>query len=281
MELLSLILPITPLELPSDRSEIPRWWGRAAHAFFLRLVGEQNPQLAQELHDDDAPRPFTVSSLMGSFERDGSLKAGERYWLRLTTLRQDVFQALSNASQPEGKLSAGSQIELDYARFRVEAAEAQNGSPWQGITSYSELGAPFLLASATPPRRIRLLFASPTTFKSEGHHIPLPLPKLVFGSLLEKWNTFAPVAFPVELKRYFEECMAVSRYDLKTQAVALKQGGVRIGMTGWADFTTLNYDRYWMSLVATLARYALFAGVGAAVTQGMGQCRMVEEQEHT
>lgn len=279
MELLSIVVPLQPIDLPSERTETPRWWGRAAHAFFLRLVAEQNPALAQELHDNDSPRPFSVSSLMGSFERDGSLKVGERYWLRLTTLREDVAQVLINADQPGGSLCAGAQVELDYARFEVLTDES--ASPWQEMTSYTELGAPFLLAGQTPPRRIRLLFASPTTFKSEGRHVPLPLPRLVFGGLLEKWNTFAPVSFPEELKRFIEECLVVSRYDLKTQAVALKQGGVRIGMTGWVDFSTLNYDRYWMSLAATLARFALFAGVGAAVTQGMGQCRMMDEKEQS
>lgn len=277
-ELLSIVISLKPVEPLAEHGEARHWWGRAVHAFFLKLVAGQNPELAQELHDDTAPRPFSTSSLIGRFDRDGRLKTGETYWLRLTAMRQDVCQVLQNAIQPGGDLAVGAAVELDYTRFGVTSENEREGfGLWQATTSYAKLGAPYLLASQSPPHRLRLLFTSPASFKSEGRHIPLPLPRLVFGSLLERWNTFAPLAFPLELRRYFEECLVISRYELKTQAVHLKEGGVRVGMTGWVDFSTLNYDRYWMSLVTTLARYALFAGIGVATTQGMGQCRLVEE----
>ncbi|MFZ5809610.1 MAG: CRISPR system precrRNA processing endoribonuclease RAMP protein Cas6 [Chloroflexota bacterium] len=279
MELLSLVLPLRPLEMPAERQEIPRWWGRAVQALFLRVVRERNPELAQELHDEGGLHPYSVSSLMGSFGRDGSLKTDEIYWLRLSGFRADVCQAVWEAAQPGGSLAAGARIELDYTCFEVQAV-AEGGerfSPWQSRMSYAQLGMPFLLASQAPPRRVRLMFTSPTTFKSENRHVPLPLPKLVFGSLLERWNAFAPLAFVPETRRYIEACLMVSRYELKTQSVKLKDGGTRVGMTGWVDFGTTNYDRYWMSIIATLGRFALFSGVGAGTGQGLGQCRMAED----
>lgn len=280
-ELISTVIHLKPLELPPAQQNGGQWWGRAAHALLLRVLNEQDAELAEELHDEPELRPFTVSSLMGSFNRDGTLSSEKYYRLRVTAVRQDVTQVLETARLPGGMFAVHSRVELDYTPFEVVEAQAngRDDSPWECRSGYSELSAPYLMASQSPPRRLRLYFTSPTTFKSEGRHVPLPVPRLVFGSLLERWNAFAPVAFPPELRRYFEECLVVSRYDLKTQAVMLKKGGVRVGMTGWADFTTLNYDRYWMSLTTTLARFALFAGVGAAVTQGLGQCRLAEVQE--
>ncbi len=103
-----------------------------------------------------------------------------------------------------------------------------------------------------------------------------PLPTLVFGSLLEKWNAYAPIAFPPEVKRFAEECLAVSQYQLSTRAVPQKSGGLRVGAVGEITYISLHYDRYWMSVIATLAAFALFSGVGASTTQGLGQCRIVD-----
>ena len=277
IELLSLVLALKPL--PAGAANPVAWWGRAAHALLLRAVAQSNSELATELHDASALRPFSVSNLLGRFAPGGELQAEQVYALRLTAYRPDVCQALLSACQPGGMLSEGSRVELDYQLFEVRpAAELPpNFSEWAAQTSYAELASPYLLASQPPSRHLCLQFASPTTFKSDGRHLPLPLPRLVFNSLLERWNAFAPLAFPPETRRYSEECLLISRYDLKTKPVPAKDSGLRNGMVGWAEFSTLNYDRYWMSLINALGRFAFFSGVGAGVSHGLGQCRLIEQ----
>lgn len=277
-ELVSLILPLKPL--PHQPPKAMDWWGRAAHALLLRAIQQIDPALAQTLHDQDGLHPFTVSNLLGQFGENGTLKGDQVYALRFTAYQPQVSQALLSALQPGASLSVGTSVEIDYVPF--ELVDLQE-SPlpfggWQAQTTYAELSSPYLLATQTPPRRIRLQFASPTTFKSEGQHQPLPFPKWVFGNLLERWNAYAPIAFPTELHRYIEECLTLRRYELRTKTIPIKEGVLRVGMVGWAEFSTLNYDRYWMSLVATLARFALFCGVGAGVSYGMGQCRWVDSE---
>jgi CRISPR-associated endoribonuclease Cas6 len=107
--------------------------------------------------------------------------------------------------------------------------------------------------------------------------VPLPLPHLVFGSLLERWNAFAPVAFPPELRRYAEECLALSSYELRSRGVLLKEGGLRMGAVGRARYVTTNFDRYWMSLINLLADFAIFSGAGAGTGMGLGQCRRISD----
>jgi CRISPR-associated endoribonuclease Cas6 len=201
-------------------------------------------------------------------------------------------------------LSPGSTIELGPARFRIEAIDfgspMSNGElsqdpkseivnpkseisnlksqihhPWAMSTTYEELSAPWLLGRETPARFIWMQFVSPTTFKVEGRHLPLPLPEQVFGSLLEKWNAFAPVAFPPETRRYAKECLALSSYELRSRGVMLKEGGLRMGAVGRARYVTTNFDRYWMSLINLLADFAIFAGAGAGTGMGLGQCRRI------
>lgn len=273
IELLSLVLALRPL--PGGAANPVTWWGHAAHALLLRAVAQSYPELANELHHASGLRPFSVSTLLGRFGPGGELQGDQVYALRLTAYRADVCQALFTACQRGGMLSEGSLIELDYHPFQVRPPHELPPSfaEWAAQTSYAELASSGLLGSHLPPRHLSLQFASPTTFKSEGHHLPLPLPRLVFSSLLDRWNAFAPLTFPPETQRYSEECLVISRYELKTRPVPAKDGGLRIGMVGWAEFSTLNYDRYWMSLINTLGRFALYSGLGAGVSQGLGQCR--------
>ncbi|MDI6697110.1 MAG: CRISPR system precrRNA processing endoribonuclease RAMP protein Cas6 [Anaerolineales bacterium] len=289
-DLLSLCLTLQPLEAPDPTDPLPQWWGRAAHALLLNVTRQYNPSLAEQLHEapdesGQAIRPFTTSTLVGNFDH-GALDPQGRYALRLTSFHHPLTHILLEAAQ-EGPLAVGAQVELDRRPFQILAARSQPLAEgerpvgkldgWADLQEYPQLSASLLLAKEPPPRRLRLRFASPASFKSGGKHIPLPLPELVFGSLLEKWNAFAPVAFPTEARRYAAECLAIGRYELSSRAVGGKNGGLRVGGVGWVSFTTLNYDRYWMSVMGVLARFAAFAGVGAGVAQGMGQCRLEYE----
>jgi CRISPR-associated endoribonuclease Cas6 len=279
-DLLSLLLTLRA-QTPGP-VDTPTWWGRAAHALLLEVVRGADPQLAQRLHEDNSMRPFTASTLMGRFPGH-KLDPGERYNLRLTSLEPGLSGLLLEAAQ-NGPLTPGSLVELERLPFRVEAVlpgpdatlEQPPIHPWAGMDSYQELGAAYLLARQPPPRRLELQFTSPTTFKSGGMHVPVPLPELVFGSLLERWNRFAPIQFPEEGRRYAAECLALGRYRLSSRVAPLKAGGLRVGAVGDVQYTCLNYDRYWMSVMAVLAAYARYAGAGAGTSMGLGQCRRIE-----
>ena len=291
--LLSLLLTLQPLQtgMEDPQKPPPPWWGRAAHALLLDTVRRQNPRLAEQLHAaDQAPRPFTVSTLIGPSTRNG-LQTGREYTLRLTSLHEDLSRLLLHAAEA-GPLAPGHTVELDYLPFRVtriqpapspdpqsptENPDSQTASPWAARTTYQELSAPWLLAKETPRRHISLQLTSPASFKTRGRTMPIPLPDLVFGSLLQRWNAFAPVVFPDELKRYAAECLAISRFDLSSRSVQTKSRGRRVGAIGRITFVSLNYDRYWMSLTHTLAAFALFSGIGAGTTMGLGQARKIDK----
>lgn len=277
--LVSLVLTLRPLPAGQDGRPIPRWWGRAAHALLLKTTAEADPALAGRLHDEDGLKPFTASSLLGHFRR-GQPDPAETYALRFTALIEPLAAVLSAAAGPGGPLAPGAQVELDFLPFRVEAAAlSPDQHPWAATQSYQELFNARLLPAHPPEWRVRLHLASPTAFHSVGRTQPLPLPELVFGSLLERWNRFAPVAFPEELRRYAAECLRISRFRLRSLGVPVKEGGLRIGAAGEVTYTTSNYDRYWMSLVTALADFARFSGVGAGVSFGLGQCRRLTDSD--
>jgi CRISPR-associated endoribonuclease Cas6 len=272
-ELLSLVITLRPLATPAAERPLPRWWGRAAHALLLQVVQDYSPELAAALHDGSERRPFTVSTLQGPALGKG-LYPEQDYRLRFTALTGPVSAALLAAVQGQGRLATGATVELDYVPFQVAgAAWNEDEQPWAGATTYASLSAGCLLPAAVPDRQIPFQFTSPVVFRSEGKSQPFPLARLVFHGLLERWNAFAPLALPEDLRRYVDECLLVDRFELSSRAVPLKETGLRVGSVGMVAYRATNNDRYWLGLLHTLAEYTRFAGVGAGTSLGLGQCR--------
>jgi CRISPR-associated endoribonuclease Cas6 len=256
-------------------ARLPATLGRAAQALALRLIESRDAALAQELHDSQGPKPLTASNLVMGSRAQGTLQleAGQSGWLRLTGLTETVSQhllALSQAPPPA--------IELDGCPLTVTGATLSPADhPWAGQTSYQALAAPYLLGDyGAPDRRVGLEFASPTTFRSQGRYIPLPLPELVFGSLLERWQRFAPIALHPELRRFAAEAMSLSRYRLRSRSIPSKEPGTQIGFTGQAVFIALSQDRYWLNVIHLLAAFAFYSGVGYQTGAGLGQARPLQ-----
>jgi len=267
---LSLVVSLEPQE----EAELPANLGRALHAALLRLVDEASPALASALHDDDGPRPFTVSNLWGAHRAGkGSVRVskGTACWARFTSLDGELSGLLRDAFLG-GRIE---DLELDGTPFGVTGATADAGeNAWAGDVGYGELSQTYLLAEEEPAPGVALEFATPTTFRARGMNVPLPTPELVFGSLLRNWNAFAPVALSEEVVRYAAECVAVARYRLQTRV--LDFGVARqVGFLGRCRFVALKRDNYWLSLINLLADFALYGGVGYKTTMGMGQTRRV------
>lgn len=266
MSLLSLVLTVRPREV----REMSSTQGRAAHGVLLGAVERVAPDLAREMHDEDKPRAFTCSSLQGR-RQAGKVTPELTYTLRYTALNAplaDLFPTL---------FPTDAEIVLDDVPFVViRATNAPSQDAWAARMTYEELSARWLLAREIPDGRIGLRLYTPTAFKTTGKLQNFPLPDLVFGSLLTKWNLFAPVTLPEEARRFAAECLVASRFKLETHAAPFKnQSAFKSGAVGTIQYTALNRDRYWLSVMNLLADFAQFAGVGISTTMGMGQARRI------
>ncbi len=277
-DLLSLALLLRPLQQASPERPFPRWWGRAAHHLLLQTLKLADEELSAELHEGAELRPFTASTLYGRFP-EHQLDLQGSYLLRFTGLNQFVSDALRQAIAEGGNLSKGAILNLDFIDFEVQAVHHESGThPLAERTSYHELATASLLDAEPAARRVSFFFASSTAFHRHGKQVPYPLPELVIGSLLDRWNAFAPIAFPAEARRYAAECLTLGHFEIKNRTVNVA-GGVQNGLVGHVNFNTTSYDRYWMSLMQTLARFSYYSGVGVKTAMGMGQCRKVVERE--
>ena len=256
-------------------ADLPPSLGRAAQALFYRLLDQYDSELAMIVHNTEGIKPYTVSNLiLGTrFGRLRRVSAGQTGWLRFTGLTADVSRVLlSIAANPPNR------VELDEVLFAVNGVTVDpTEHPWARRVSYQDFAAPYLLGGNThPKRRISLNFESPTTFRSQKKFVLFPLPEQVFGGLLMRWQQFAPVALNPEVRRFAEEVVTVSKYNLRTASMPYKKGGVQIGFIGETTFFAHNSDRYWLNILHLLANYAFFCGVGYQTTTGLGQARVVD-----
>jgi CRISPR-associated endoribonuclease Cas6 len=267
--LLSAVLTLQP----TQKSTIPADQGRATHGLFLNWVRQADAGLAQELHDIEGVKPFTVSGLLGlgrAVRGEVSLDPQRPLWWRVTTLTPRLSQVVLEQVLP----ALPDQLTLADQVFQVVGATVDGAEhPWAGQTSYEELAQGHLLGAEDPPPWLNLEFATPTTFRSQGKHQPFPLPGLVFDHWLNKWNSFAPLSLHPDVKRFAEECVGVSRYHLRSRVVRFGPATF-IGFVGRCSFRALRRDPYWLRLLHTLASYAFYCGTGHKTTMGMGQTKV-------
>jgi len=276
---------------PEQASTVPIDLGRAVHSWFLSQVRQADPALVERLHEPNAPRPFTVSALRGTgpgSQGQVALRPERDYWLRVTSFEPELSQCLLEEVMPV----LPDEIRLAETVFTLKGATCDpQEHPWAGQTTFETLAQEHLLGARGPDRKLTLRFASPTTFRRTegqasltddqgrayrvaGHNVPLPLPGLVFDSYLQRWNAFAPVALHPDVKRYAEECVAISRYRLQT--VLVEFGAARhVGFVGSCQFMALVRDPYWLRLLNLLAAFAFYAGTGHRTTMGLGQTKVV------
>lgn len=242
----------------SKPGALPANLNRAAHAQVITWITQADPELGDYIHSTQ-DTPLSISDLIGDHKL-GQTKAGDEFLLRVGILQGDLLAPLlKGIEQNEAR-----KVDIANLPFSITGICAMPGShPLVGTDQYSAL--------AKMPRmnqEIVLDFLSPTSFKQEQYIQPFPLPHNVFGSLLKRWNTFAPkdYAFPqIEWKGL------VAAYESKSKVIKMK-GGPQIGSVGWVRYQFPNVEQAHIANV--LAHFAYFAGVGRKTAQGMGQTHL-------
>ena len=272
--LASLVLQLKP-EAPGT---LPRTTGHLTHAAFLKLVRQVDLDLERRLHADTPAKPFTVSPLQGGRSRNHmqAIEPTHPCYLRFTSLDATLSAALLGVfSYHPPPLMVGA------VTFSVCAVHSTaQAHPWAGRDSYEAMAARFAAPETPVASSLRLQFDSPTTFSQSGSDLPLPLPRLVVGSLVRKWRRHAPLSLQDLFDGWEAEQddlpLLLKRYQLNTEKLAFADGygGHRVGFVGEAEFmfpeeASENKRR----LLQLLGRFAFFAGIGYQTTRGMGQVR--------
>ncbi len=267
--LLSIVLELSP----STDASLPANVGRANFAETLRRLREIQPGSDEAIHGWQGLRPITCSDLHGVRIAKGRkyVREGERCWVHLTSMDRIVSDWLWQAfvqKKPERWSLDG--VEFEVINGWTDPAD----HPWSGVISYQDLADQHLFSTQPIKERqkVRLQLASPTAFKSNEMQMPFPLPSLVFGSLVDRWNAFSPIELDARMRRFGAELIAVSRFNLKSELVKYKQGFLS-GAVGEVTYITKVDDRYWLAMFQLLADFAVFSGAGVKTSAGMGEMR--------
>lgn len=258
--------PQQPASLPVDQ-------GRAVHGLFFDWLRQADAALAQQVHDAEGPKPFTVSSLRGArVEQERiPLLPQQECWFRITTFSTELSTVLARQILP----NLPPQVTLSDVPFRLVGVTTDGAEhAWAGQSDYPQMAQEIMLAPEEPSPWLNLRFGSPIAFHSQKKHVPLPLPRLAVESWLKQWNSFAPLRLDEEANRFAEECLAISRYRLETQAVRFGSATI-VGFVGHCTYRFLNRDRYWTRVIHLLAAFSFYCGTGHKTTMGLGQSKVL------
>lgn len=268
--LYSIVLELTA----TNQATLLATTGHQAHALFLSLVREVNPELAKRLHDEPNYRPFTVSPLRGGQIQGDKLllKAGETCYIRLTLLDGGkIWECLGEQFLGGGSL----QLRLGVATFRLERVfSTPTADPIgrAGFTSWQTL------ASVPARSHIRLRFLSPTAFNIGDKQFALfPEPAYVWDSFMRVWNNYAPEELKLakpQLREFVTQNVLVSDYELRTTTHRFPNY-LQKGFEGLCSYRIKQTELEVARQIAALAEFGQFTGAGYKTTMGMGQVELL------
>lgn len=254
--------------------------GHHAHAAFLAIIRESDPDLAERLHAQSTQKPFTVSPLIAEAKKRDNLlhiRAGTDCKLRYTFLDDALFSHFGQTFLT----SAFPTIRLGDARFQVKqlVSHATEERSWSGNTTYAEL-----VQSAKTDTRMSFRFYSPTAFRrltprgqKTRNDAYLDLERC-YQSWINKWNAFAPIKLDkTEVLAFVADHGQVM--SIRTKSHALNFG--RHTEVGWVGtcacvfYPEDSLDTELLQIANCLANFAFYCGTGYKTTMGMGQTRRV------
>lgn len=230
------------------KDQTPPPLGAALHAIFLDWTASIDPEFAKTIHDAPKNKPFTLSSFMP--DPSGGLLWR---WTALDAKTRELMLLLAQKAESNLK-PAGIPCQMGWLPEH----------PWAGHRSFEELHR------SQYETEYLLHFLTPTAFRQNGRDLPLPLPRLLIKSYLERWNAWAPFPLPSSLPDEAEKALVLKEVDISTQQ--LQTGKIRL--TGFTGKIRLLIAPQTPSEVANalscLLRFGSFCGSGAKTALGFG-----------
>ena len=129
------------------------------------------------------------------------------------------------------------------------------------------------------PRRIRVRFTTPCSFKSQGVYQIFPSIRLLFQSLVNKYDAMSEqnTVFYPELLEDLEQHTMISEYRLQSRLFGLEgisipsyQGHITLRMSG---------PQQMVNLMHMLLHFGTYSGVGIKTAMGMGGFQIEERKQ--
>ena len=276
-QLVGVVLILSPQKDISLTNKI----ATALHGWFLEQVAITDKALSAQLHDSQAEKAFVLSRVMGAAERtDDSLflQVGQSYHLEIFGLSKSVCNWLKAwVKRLPDAIALRRGMQLPIAGWAVAQA------PMTYAKLLSNAVEKVSRIEDAKSQKVTFSFVSPTSFRSKGNHVPLPIPKNLFHSYLRRWNAFASKSIDeAAFLDWVERYVTISHYDLHTRRTAVAKAGLVTGFVGGLTLSlsakglmNTSYAAYFYALVE-LAQYC---GTGHKTPFGLGQTRLGSREE--
>lgn len=243
----------------ASKKSIPPDLGRAIHAQVMDWLSLGDTQIANLVHQNQNS-PLSLSGLIGE-RRRVITQPGDNFILRISLLDGDLITPLLRGIENWGNKP----LILEKCPFVIRSIYSLPGThPLVDASDYATLTNIRAISG-----EIGLKFLSPTSFKQAQTVQTFPLPELVFGNLLRRWNAFAPEDYQFP---HIEWKGVTCAFELKTHAVRLISG-TEIGAKGWVKYHFPDTEQ--TKIANILSNFAFFAGVGRKTAMGMGQTHLL------
>lgn len=257
-----------------EDTELPSFPARIFHDALLKWLSCDYPDLVKRLYDANYNRPYTISDLNGYFKRAGKriyIRKGELVWYRLTSMESNFIACVLESA---ARQKTGPKLDDIHLAPRALITNEEE-HPWARLSSFKYILEHIIEKSKQHPLSysVTLSFVTPTCFIENKQALPLPIPRYVFGFLVNKWQLFSPVPLPIEDVQHFVESIHLVDQVIESVVVDLKKYR-RTGFFGQACFGIHPaLPQLYRQALHLLSEFAFFSGTGSHTTMGMGQVR--------
>lgn len=252
---------IYKVETPKQLGSLKQSLGSVFNSLFMSDVFKLDSDLFDELHNQgNQLKPFKIS--MPQWDEDNSLI----FW-QIISLNKKVSDFLEKYSN---SLSTKYQIEQEKCNLILSSSNLSETLEYQDFIGsvYKELEQNIY--------NIHIEFKSPTTFNwaANKNYYPLPDPRLILQSAINKWNCFSP-KFSLKDADLLDELLKVILFNnVLVHSRYCKIGGIRIsGFIGKLDLKVKGSMQI-IKLLCLSLKYLEYCGAGAKAQFGMGDVKV-------
>lgn len=242
------MLTVTELELSFSKSiQIISGMGSVMHGALMDCISKE---AASYLHQITL-RPYSQSIYWDKLKKTA-------IW-RIGTLNEAAYKNIITPLQ---------QIQSFYLKHK-QCDVAIKSCKIIGTISYNNL-AEFFMQQNDAPLGGKWQFLNTVSFKQSGQYVNFPDARLIYQSLINRWNAFSP-SVKLEGENLAEELSKhcrLTRYNLYSQVFPIEGQKIH-GFGGRQQYLFYGYDML-KRLQGLLTAFAPYAGVGIKTALGMG-----------
>ena len=211
---------------------------------------------AEELHQNSL-KPYSQSVI----------STGDKVLWKIATLNQKAYEQIVNPL-----------LSADFDSVTLKHGDTKLGilNKSLSVGGYQKIIDTYYLGEC--PKTVKVQFTSPASFKQNGRYVFYPDLRLLYNSLMNKFDAFAEneTIRTEEVLDQLTESSEVIHYYLRSTAFHLE--GVKIPAFKGSIVLRINGPQPMVNLAHLLFHFGSYSGVGIKSAMGMGAMEVVERE---